>query len=102
MFCENVQELCIILHHTMETGGEAGLSWKWKATRMWTVTSGEDGNPATALPGVKSNAPGKMRKAPDVFSHILSVHLTSQGNLFEQWVGKLNKTFDLMEVFLVE
>lgn len=33
-----VQELCLMLHHTMQTEQEAWY-WKWKATRMWTVIS---------------------------------------------------------------
>lgn len=50
---------------------------------------------------MKSNAPGKMRKPKDLFSHILVVQLSFQVNIFEQWVDKLNEARDLMGVFLV-
>lgn len=39
-------------------------------------------------PGMKGNASGKMRKGKTVFSHILVVHLSSQGNIFDLWVEK--------------
>lgn len=87
---EGVQNLCLTLHSAMETEEEAWLIEKELPLHVsWNVISyqhGEERNPASLVPGVKSSRPRKLRKPKGVFLTFLLcacpsklVYLSSEG-----------------------